>query len=229
MEPLPGQLTQQSKEQLQAQLLAWFRQNGRTFPWREENDPYLILVAEKLLQQTSARELVVVAYQELVQDYPTPAKLAAADEGSIRKTIKSLGFHYRAGELVAMARAVGESFGGEIPNTLEELKSLPGVGNYIARAVLSFAYKHNIAVVDINVARILNRVFALPDSVLKNSANNKLLQTLADELIPTGSSRQFNLAMLDLGALVCLKRNPRCAACPIHTGCHYYGGVSSLG
>ncbi len=115
---LPDQVDHQIKKQLQERLLEWFSQNCRTFPWRKTSDPFAILIAEKLLQQTSARELVVTAYQSLIRDCPTPEKLATADESRLRKTIKSLGFTYRAAELIAMSRVVDESFGGEVPNTL---------------------------------------------------------------------------------------------------------------
>ncbi|MCI0727640.1 MAG: hypothetical protein L0332_13085 [Chloroflexi bacterium] len=206
---------------LQKRLLDWFQRKARDFPWRHTDDPYAVLVAEKLLQQTQARDSVVAAYETLLAKYPTPEMLADANIHDLEKIIRPLGFVYRATELKAMATELVEQHKGQVPVNLKELMSLTGVGSYSARAVLSFAYGENIPVVDINVARILYRVFGIPGPLPSNPARKRTLIELASSLIPQGQSRQFNLAMLDLGALVCTPKSPDCSNCPILSFCVY--------
>lgn len=212
---------QQDIHQLQNALLSWFELNKRDFPWRKNREPFAILVAEKLLQQTSVRDPVVHAYQILLETYPTPAALASADIAHITNLIAPLGFHFRARELIVLARAITDDFDGEVPRTLEKLKSLPGVGEYAARAVLSFAYGDDVAVVDTNVARFLHRVFALTKPISANPARDKKMIALASNLLPPGKSRDFNLAILDLCAQICRPRRPICEVCPINSLCAY--------
>src|SRR5947209_6395246 len=136
-------------------LLVWANKNKRRFPWRSRIGAYRILVAEKLLQQTAARENVARAYQELTAYCPNSKRLAKADIGKLAKIIKPLGFSYRAKELKALGKAVVVNYKGRIPRNLKSLLSLPGVGDYAARAVLSFAFAEDVPIVDTNVARFL--------------------------------------------------------------------------
>lgn len=199
----------------------WFEENCRDFPWRHTRDPYVVLLAEKLLQQTAARRVVVDAFQNLVSAYPSTKALADANIGDLEKIFAPLGFHYRAKELKVLANALLERHQGLVPADLGDLKSLPGIGDYAARAVLSFAYGQDVPIVDTNVARFLYRVFAIPGPLPANPARKKSLIELAAKLVPEGRSREFNLAVLDLCALVCTPSRPKCPACPVQPLCCY--------
>ena len=200
---------------LQDRLLVWFPYNRRDFPWRYTDNPYVILVAEKLLQQTAARDAVVKAFREVVERYPSVNALADAEPEALERILAPLGFHFRARDLKAMSKFMLQHHGGSVPADLEELKLLPGVGEYIARAVLSFAYGQDVAVVDTNVARFMYRVFGIPGSLPSNPARKKSLLALAQQLVPHGQSKEFNLAVLDLCALICKPTKPECASCPV--------------
>lgn len=203
-------------------LIEWFTKHGRTFPWRETVDPYAVLIAEKLLQQTSVRQDVIRIYKQLLHEYPTPQQLSQAQIKKIRTLIQPLGLHYRADDLVQMSKDICEKYNNIIPSSLPELLSIYGVGDYSARAVLSFAFDMNVAVVDTNVARILYRVFDIQEKFPQNPARSRKLIGLAQELVPEGNSKKFNWAMIDLGSLICLPRNPHCYKCPLNSGCNFY-------
>lgn len=205
----------------QQHLLAWYNQNGRRFPWRETSDPYAILIAEKLLQQTRAGESVASAYQVLLSTYPSPEALSEAKLADVTAIVQPLGLAYRAAELIDLAAGLVSLHGGAVPNDLSSLMVLTGVGDYSARAVLSFAFGYDVAVVDTNVARIFYRVFDIPGRMPSNPARKRRLIDLATALLPAGQARQFNLALLDLGALVCTPRSPDCEDCPVLKYCNY--------
>lgn len=212
----------QTRRDFQESLLAWFKTSQRSFlPWRSTTDPYEILVAEKLLQQTSARQLVIDVYNELMRDYPTPHALSKADVSLLKKRLHPLGFMYRAHELKKMAQELVDTHGGEVPGVLEELLALTGVGQYCARAVLSFSFMQDVAVVDTNVARFLHRVLGLSEPIPSSPSSNKRLLELATSLLPASNSRDYNLAILDLCASICTRRNPKCTECPILQYCTY--------
>ncbi len=203
-------------------LLKWFKTNRREFPWRNTNDPYKVLLAEKLLQQTSVRKDLIDLYLYLISEYPTPADLSVADIQSLTEKIYPLGLHYRARDLVLMAKDIQEKFDGRVPDNLNSLLSIYGVGDYSARAVLSFAYNQTIPVVDTNVARILYRVFAVPGKFPQNPARNRKMLEIAGQLVSPNTAKEFNWAMIDLGALVCLPSKPLCHKCPLNTICQFY-------
>lgn len=206
---------------IQDWLLAWFERSRRDFPWRHTDNPYIVLVTEKLLQQTAARDSVVKAFHDLTTLYPSVSELADADDAELERILAPLGFHYRAKELKVLARTLLEEHGGSVPADLKQLKALPGVGDYMARAVLSFAYGQDVAVVDTNVARFLYRVFAIPGPMPSNPARKRTLLELAQELVPSGRSKEFNLAVLDLCALVCTPTKPKCTECPVQPFCDF--------
>lgn len=213
---------------LQAALLSWFSQHGRTFPWREQSDPFAVLLAEKLLQQTAARPAVVDAYIRLLEYYPSPEALAAAGIKHLEELVKPLGFFYRAHELAELGRVLVERHGGQVPKTLKELLALPGVGDYTARAVLSFAYGYDVPVVDTNVARWLYRLDGLTSPLPNNPARKKSLLVRAGELVPAGRAKDWNYAVLDLCALVCKTIRPLCEQCPLQPWCTTGQGLSSV-
>jgi A/G-specific adenine glycosylase len=183
-------------------------------------------VAEKLLQQTAARPVVVAAFEEFMGRYPSVEDLAEARVPDLEKIFTPLGFHYRAAELKALASALVEWHGGKVPADLRLLKALPGVGDYVARAVLSFAYGRDAAVVDTNVARFLYRIFGIPGPLPANPARKKQLLDLASVVSPPGFSRQFNFAVLDLCALVCTPSRPKCPYCPVQPLCAFGRSIS---
>lgn len=206
---------------IQQKLLAWFAVHGRDFPWRRTNDPYQTLIAEKLLQQTAAGEHVRAAYINLIESYPTLEKLARASVEDLRRIILSLGFTYRADELPRLAQAILTESSGRVPDTLIGLLALPGVGDYAARAVLSFAHGQDVPIVDTNIARLLYRMYGIDEPLPNNPARSKRLLKMAAAIIPAGKSREFNLASLDLCSAVCTSRQPKCESCPIQRSCVY--------
>jgi A/G-specific adenine glycosylase len=214
-------LSDDNKHQFQQALLGWFKKEGRTFPWRFQTDPYSILVAEKLLQQSIARDVLVQAYGRLLQRYPTPLDLSRGSVSDVEEIVRPLGFIYRARELITMAQELVERHKGEVPRTLPELMALTGVGEYGARAVLSFAYGEDVPVVDTNVARFLFRIFGIEGPLPANPARKKVLNDLAANILLEGRSKEFNLAILDLCALICKPTNPLCPDCPVQAFCVY--------
>lgn len=204
---------------IQKELLAWYNQNGRVFPWRQTSDPYKVAVAEKLLQQTAVNERLVYAYDVILKKHPTVDHLAAASAKELAPLIKPLGFEFRAKELPRLAKAVVEENGGEFPTDLDELLALPGVGDYLARAILSFAHNADVPIVDTNVARLLHRIFGINEPLPSNPARSRRLLGLASRILPQGRSKEFNLACLDLCAKICTIRKPQCEACPLQNAC----------
>jgi A/G-specific adenine glycosylase len=210
-----------NKTEFQRLLLQWCGNEQRDFPWRNSSSPYHILVAEKLLQQTAARAQVIEAYEELLRRYPTAQTLMAAEVTDLEEIIRPLGLVYRALHLVMMARNLVELYDGSVPTSLKELKALHGIGDYAARAVLSFAFGEDVPVVDTNVIRILYRLYRLEDPVPVNPTRSRRLIELAGSLVPAGRSKEWNLAILDLGALICKSAKPLCPKCPVQEFCEY--------
>lgn len=210
-----------AKSDFSQKLLTWFETNGRDFPWRHTRNPYEILVAEKLLQQTSVRGSLIEAYRFLLHKFPTPDTLSLASVSDIRLIIQPLGLLYRANDLILMAQDIVQRFNGEVPTSLEDLLSIYGIGDYSARAVLSFAYELDYAVVDTNVARIIYRVFHIEEKFPSNPARSRKLIDLAQNHLPKGYSKEFNWALIDLGAQLCLSKKTYCKECPLHSVCKY--------
>lgn len=206
---------------LQQRILSWFTGHARSFPWRGTSNPFFILIAEKLLQQTAAGDIVVNSYNLLTQEFPTAAALASAEDARLEAIIRPLGLTYRARELKKLAAEICTRHEGNVPRSYTELLALPGVGEYIARAVLCFGFGEGISIVDVNVARVLYRVFQIGESLPSNPARNKPLIRLADTLIPRENTKSFNLAILDLAATTCLARNPKCSTCPAELICQW--------
>jgi A/G-specific adenine glycosylase len=200
-------------------LIKWSLKNGRLFPWRAQRDPYAILIAEKLLQQTAAGNTVVEAYLEILRSFPTPGRLAVADIRTLKRIIRPLGLGYRAIELRALGKALEMDFDGIVPDEFTKLMSLPGVGEYSARAVLSFAFGRDVPVVDTNVARFLYRYFGIIGPIPNNPARARTLFDIAGKLMPKGRSREFNFAVLDLCAAICKPARALCGQCPVRAYC----------
>ena len=214
------QISQNSVRRFSSALLVWYEENGRSFLWRDTNDPYVILTAEMLLQKTHA-EKVDETLTNLLEKYPTVKRLAEAPVEDIEAIIGILGISYRAARLKALAQIVVDEFGGRIPEDTEDLLSLPGVGMYAANAVLCFAFGHRVPVIDASVIRIMERVFGY-HSKKKRPRDDRDLWLLGEELMPKDRYREYNYALLDFGALVCIATSPKHVICPITDICLYY-------
>jgi A/G-specific adenine glycosylase len=201
----------------QRRLLAWFRSAGRDLPWRHTRDPYRVLVSEFMLQQTQVTR-VAEYYPRFLDRFPSVHTLAAAEPTQVREAWDGLGYYRRAANLHRLARTVVGEHEGAIPRHPDVLASLPGVGRYTAGAVASFAYQRRVAAVDTNAARVLQRVFHVSRS---RKPTAKALWSLATRLLPTRSKTawEFNQALMDLGARICIARTPRCDGCPVQSAC----------
>ncbi len=199
-------------------LLQWGIPQLRNMPWRETQDPWHVLVSEVMLQQTHVPR-VLPRFERFVSLFPTPRACAAAPLADMLVEWQGMGYPRRCKNLQLAAQMMVERFDGEVPNTLNELLELPGVGPYTARAVLTFAFDADVAVVDTNVARVLARISG---TVL----NARASQELADEWLPIGFSRDWNQVMMDFGATVCTARKAHCAECPVFAQCIWKGGAN---
>jgi len=197
---------------LVAALDAWGIRVRRDLPWRRTRDPWAVLVSETMLQQTQVAR-VVERFDAFLARYPRPEVLAAAPLSEVLDAWAGLGYYRRARDLRAAAQVITEQHAGRVPDSLTALRALPGVGAYTARAVLVFALEQDHGVVDTNAARVLARAFA--GAALRPAA----VQRLADALVPAGGAWAHNQAILDLGAMVCVARAPRCDQCPLAAGC----------
>ena len=197
-------------------LLAWGTAHRRDLPWRHTRDPWRVLVSEVMLQQTQV-DRVLPRYLDWVGEYPTPAAQAAAPLADVLRRWQGLGYPRRARNLRAAATLVVERHGGVVPDDLDALLALPGVGPYTARAVLAFAHERDVGVVDTNVGRVLARWAGRP---LRPAE----AQSTADALVPPGRAWDWNQSLFDLGALTCAKRAPLCGACPVGPWCSWRGG-----
>jgi A/G-specific adenine glycosylase len=199
----------------QRRLLAWYRVQGRSLPWRRTRDPYRILVSEIMLQQTQV-ERVKGYYRRFVRRYPSFADLAAADEPAVRESWEGLGYYARARNLHACARTLVARHGGRFPSTEEELRALPGVGTYTAAAIAAIAFGRKATPVDGNIERVVARLFAVATPL---PAAKQELRNLAAGLVPDKRAGDFAQAMMDLGATICVPKRPSCGVCPWRDDC----------
>lgn len=198
-------------------LADWYQGAGRALPWRENRDPYRILVSEMMLVQTTVAA-VVPYFGRFLAAFPDVRALAMAEESVVLKAWEGLGYYRRARQLHQAARVVVERHGGVFPNDPEAIRALPGVGRYISGALLSFAFDRPEPIVEANTQRVLARWLALR-SDLKASATQARLWEAAGRLVPTEGAAAFNQSFIELGALVCSPRAPRCLTCPVSEEC----------
>lgn len=206
-------------QRISRRLRNWYCSRARDFPWRHERDPFRIFVAEMLLRKTRA-EAVTPVYLKLVDRWSGPSQLAAADPSELAGLLRPLGLHnVRTNALIDAAAIMAERYAGLVPRDSVALQALPHAGRYVANATLCFAFGERRPVVDSNVARVFSRAFAatVPREIHKADE----IWEFAYELLPSGALavKQHNWALLDLGALLCIPRAPRCAACPIRSDC----------
>jgi A/G-specific adenine glycosylase len=203
-----------------AALHQWFLREGRDLPWRRSRDPYAIWISEVMLQQTQV-STVIPYYQRWLQALPTVSALAQADRDALLRLWEGLGYYSRVRHLQHAAQRLLERHRGEIPNDPQAFGALPGVGPYTVAAVMSIAFNHDLAVIDGNVRRVLSRWIALKEDA-RRACGAQILQTLAQMLLPPQTAALHNQAMMELGALICLPRSPRCEACPAQQGCQAF-------
>ena len=210
----------ESREKIARKIIDWYEVNGRTdLPWRRTKNPYRILIAELMLQKTHAVQQVLPVFYEFLGRYPNMKSLSRASISDIRKTISSLGLqNIRSRRLKELALTVNKQFGGEIPKKYSDLRSLPGVGEYIANAVLCTAFDERKPMVDANFGRVLGRVFFGKEDYPPSKNRTR---KIAYELLPETKFKEFNLGVIDLGALVCKPKSPLHTICPISEECRF--------
>jgi A/G-specific adenine glycosylase len=200
-------------------LLEWFAQQGRDLPWRHTRDPYKIMVSEIMLQQTQV-DRVVPKYLAFLALFPSLAALAAAPTADVIRAWTGLGYNRRAVNMQRAARAVLDAHAGQFPSDLAELLKLPGIGPYTAGAIACFAFEQDVAFLDTNIRRVVQRLFVGPEeSALASEAR---LLAIAREAVPPGQGWAWNQAIMELGALICTAAAPACWRCPVQAHCRAY-------
>jgi len=215
-QPLAARLV----NELRRKLLEWYDVSCRDLPWRKTRDPYRIWISEIMLQQTRV-QAVIPYYERFLRRFPHAESLAVAEEQELLACWSGLGYYSRARNLQKAARAIVGRHGGMFPRELSDALALPGIGSYTAAAVLSIAYGAPLAVLDGNVARVLSRLFAMPVDVRSNAGKQSLLKK-AEILLSRNRPGDFNQAMMELGATICLPRQPQCGVCPLGKICRAF-------
>ena len=198
-------------------LIDWYKKSRRDLPWRRQNSAYEIWISEIMLQQTRVAA-VIPYYGRFLSAFPTPAALADADDTLLMKLWEGLGYYSRARNLKRAARAIVERFGGELPRDYGALLTLPGIGDYTAGAIASIAYRIPVPAVDGNVIRVVCRLM----DIRENTGIPSVQRTIAEHaasLVPADRPGDFNQAMMDLGATICVPGTPDCDRCPLQIHC----------
>ncbi|MEO8350915.1 MAG: A/G-specific adenine glycosylase [Chthoniobacteraceae bacterium] len=207
----------QNPKSFRAQLTAWFRRQGRDLPWRRTTDPYAILVSEFMLQQTQVAT-VLPYYKRWLARFPDFASLAEASEADVLSCWQGLGYYSRARNLQRAAREVISRFEGVLPADPDKIATLPGVGKYTAGAVAAFAFDLPVPTIDGNIARVLARLHDFREPI-DSSHGQKQIAKIATALLPKRGGRLYTSALMELGALVCAPRRPKCSCCPVRRHC----------
>jgi len=202
---------------LTEKIVEWYQQHQRALPWRKTQDPYKIWLSEIILQQTRVAQGLPY-YQKFIRRFPSIRSLAAAPEREILRIWQGLGYYSRARNLKKCANQVVDQHRGRFPKSFAELRKLPGIGDYTAAAIASFAHDEAVAVVDGNVFRVLARLFGLEDDILSSSGKKKFAK-LANQLMPEENPGLYNQAIMEFGALHCTPHNPKCGECPLQSQC----------
>lgn len=205
------------RQAIKKKLLPWFAANQRSMPWRSNRTPYRVWISELMLQQTRVDQATPY-FHRFMKRFPSLKSLAAASQDEVLKMWEGLGYYSRARNLHKAAQIIANHHKGRFPRTAEEIQQLPGIGAYTAAAIGSLAFNLDLAVLDGNVIRVLSRLFAYTKDP-GGAAARKELQQLADDLLVEGDAGNFNEAMMELGATVCIPKNPQCDACPVSSVC----------
>lgn len=208
---------------IQKKVIRWAKKHLRKYPWREYRTPYRVLVAEILLRRTTATA-VLQLYEKFIKLYPKTQNLAEANEAELRGLIERIGLHKRRSNmLIRMAKHIMREYGGRIPDSKEDLLKIPLVGPYAANAVLTLGYNIPSAMVDSNVERIIKRLFS---EHLPPILSPSMIQQIADNLAPDFNNQEYNLSLIDLGALICRYDVPHCEKCPLSSECDTHSAMS---
>jgi A/G-specific adenine glycosylase len=202
---------------LSSKLLTWYHANKRTLPWRGHPSAYAVWVSEIMLQQTRV-EAVVPYFERWMRLFPTVQELANASEHDVLNAWEGLGYYSRARNLHKAAKIVADLYEGEMPRDLDQLRKLPGIGRYTLGAIASIAFSMDVAALDGNIKRVYARIFDLEVPV-DSAAGEKILWELAEKNLPKGHAGDYNQALMDLGATICIPKNPRCLICPVMKLC----------
>jgi A/G-specific adenine glycosylase len=199
------------KPHINKSILQWYRQHQRKLPWRNTHHAYRILVSEIMLQQTQVSR-VLIKYPEFLKRFPSFASLAASAPAEVIRAWQGMGYNNRALRLRQIAITLTNDFHGRLPNNIEALQELPGIGKYTAHAIACFVFEQQVPVVDTNIRRILRRIFS-------SKANHIDDWQLAALALPQRHAYNWNQALMDLGALICTALNPDCNHCPVQQHC----------
>jgi A/G-specific adenine glycosylase len=198
-------------------LLGWYADHARPLPWRQSSDPYAIWVAEIMLQQTRV-ETVIPYYLRWMKTFPTIDDLAKASSDEVLHLWEGLGYYRRAHNLQKAAHILTTQFEGHIPRSVKELKALPGIGDYTAAAIAALAFGVDVVAIDGNLRRVIARLLDLEIDP-RQPEGDRRIRVWADALLPAGQASAFNQGLMDLGATICLPKNPRCDECPLSNWC----------
>lgn len=213
-------LTKEQIKELQTGFIQWYRQERRNLPWRQTNDPYGIWISEIMLQQTRV-DTVIGYYYRFMEKYPTIEALAAADEQELLKVWEGLGYYSRARNLKASVEQIVADFNGKMPETIEAIRSLKGIGPYTAGAIASIAFQLPEPAIDGNVMRVVSRLFGIEEDIAKASSR-KVFDEAMREIIDPLHPGDFNQALMDLGSGICTPTSPECEVCPLKSFCQAY-------
>ncbi len=205
------------KRSLAANLLKWFERAARDLPWRRSRDLYAIWVSEIMLQQTQVAT-VIPYWQTFLKKFPDPRALAAAEESEVLRLWEGLGYYRRARQLHAAARQISAKHGGSFPAGYDDVRSLPGIGQYTAGAILSIGLDQRLPILEANTIRVLSRLTAYQNNVQSSEGNN-YLWSVAKAVLPAKNCGAFNQALMELGSQVCTVRAPNCESCPVAALC----------
>jgi A/G-specific adenine glycosylase len=212
--------TIESRKKVCKKILHWYYNHGKTFPWRQHRTPYNVLIAELLLHKTDSKKVETV-YPIFLLRFPGIYELSLANISEIKETIQNIGLFYRAERIAKLSKDVINNFKGEIPSTKKDLESLRGVGDYIANAVLCFAFKKRVPIVDTNVIRVYERVFGIKSKKTRPHTDDAIW-AFAEKMLPEKSFKEYNYALLDFASEVCKAKNPKCENCLIKANCRFY-------
>ena len=204
-------------QQISRSIINWYQTNKRDLPWRQTADPYHIWLSEVILQQTRVAQGTAYYYRFL-EKFPTVKKLSQASEDEVLEIWQGLGYYSRARNLHSAAKHIANELDGHFPSNYDGLLKLKGIGEYTAAAIASFAYHEDKAVVDGNVIRVISRLYKIEEDVRSPKVVGRIKE-ITQSLLPPGNAYLFNQALMELGALVCIPRNPSCGTCPVSTHC----------
>lgn len=217
-------------ERVQHAVLDWYSRHARDLPWRRTRDPYAILVSEMMLQQTQV-DRTLDKYREFLAHYPALSSLAAATRAEVIRRWAPLGYNVRAVRLHAIAQHAVSAWGGQLPENIDDLRQLKGIGRYTAAAIACFAHGQTVPVLDTNVRRVLGRIFGGWGPAIggqgagwSDTLTEGRAWALAEAALPAADAYHWNQALMDLGATLCTAARPRCLLCPARRSCDYAQG-----